>query len=344
MERPKIICLTPVLNEEWILERFLKCTSLWADHIIIADQRSTDGSQEISRNFPKVTLIDNASEVYNELDRQQMLLAEARRIPGPKLFLALDADEFLTANFLTSPEWETIVRAPPGTVIQFQWPEVFPDASGLSYVRFPHDRPVGFMDNGAVHRGPAIHSLRIPIPPRAPMLIPAEIKLMHYCLHDRDRYESKIRWYQCYEHLESHKRPLDLYRFYHRDLFVSPSVIKPIPREWIQGYEQRGIDMSTVHREGSYRWDREVLRYFEKHGTAKFKRLALWDVDWTKLYHDLYPDEPGKSFPDPRTRVDKFVGKWQQLTQPDFSHYANLSFSRRVFYWFARRALRLLGW
>ena len=36
----KIICLTPVKNEGWILERFLKCTSLWADYIIIADQSS----------------------------------------------------------------------------------------------------------------------------------------------------------------------------------------------------------------------------------------------------------------------------------------------------------------
>jgi hypothetical protein len=107
MERPKLICLTPVLNEAWILERFLKCTSLWADHIIIADQRSTDGSREIARRCPKVTLIDNRSEVFNEPERQQMLLAEARRIPGAKILLALDADEFLTANFLTSPEWET---------------------------------------------------------------------------------------------------------------------------------------------------------------------------------------------------------------------------------------------
>ena len=32
-ERPKIICLTPVKNEEWILRRFLRLASLWADHI-----------------------------------------------------------------------------------------------------------------------------------------------------------------------------------------------------------------------------------------------------------------------------------------------------------------------
>jgi len=28
---PTIICLTPVRNKAWILDRFLQATSLWAD-------------------------------------------------------------------------------------------------------------------------------------------------------------------------------------------------------------------------------------------------------------------------------------------------------------------------
>lgn len=42
-EKPIINYLTPVRNEVWILDRFLKAASFWADHIIIADQMSTDG-------------------------------------------------------------------------------------------------------------------------------------------------------------------------------------------------------------------------------------------------------------------------------------------------------------
>ena len=167
---------------------------------------------------------------------------------------------------------------------------------------------------------------------------------MHYCLLDRDRYESKIRWYQCFEHLNLQKRPLQLYRFYHQDLFVSPSLIRPIPKEWIQGYEGHGIDMTSVNREGVYRWDREVLQHFEKYGTARFRRLALWDIDWTKLHSNLYPNGPAKRFPDPRSRLNKLVHKWLEWTQPDFCHYANRSLGRRLFYWFANKVLRLLGW
>ena len=344
MQRPLLVCLTPVKNEAWILERFLRCISLWADHIIIADQRSTDGSREIARRFPKVTLIDNQSEVFNEPERQQMLLTEARKIPGPKVLMALDTDEFLSANFLTSPEWETIIRAPPGTVIRFQWPEILSDASELRYFNYRWAPPIGYVDDGAVHKGPDIHSVRVPVPSAAPALFPTQIKIMHYCMLDLERFKSKIRWYQCFEHINMQRKPLDLYRFYHENLYVSPTVIQPVPREWMQEYERRGIDMSTVHREGVYRWDREVLQYFEKYGTARFKRLALWDVNWNKLYSDHHPHEPQKNFPDPRNRLTKLVQRWLKWTQPDFSLYAVQPFRRRLLYRFVHRALGLLGW
>jgi hypothetical protein len=161
---------------------------------------------------------------------------------------------------------------------------------------------------------------------------------------DLERFKSKIRWYQCLEHIDLHRKALDLYRIYHEVLFVSPSVIQPVPREWIQGYEERGIDMSTVHREGLYRWDREVLQYFEKYGTARFKRLALWDVDWNKLYRDHHPNEPAKTFSDPRDRLTGLVQRWLKWTQPDFCLYATRPGLRRIVYWLARKVLGRLGW
>jgi len=84
--RPIIICLTPVKNESWILEKFLKCASLWADHIIVADQNSQDNSREIAAKFPKVHIINNPSQ-FHEGERQALLLREARKIEGPKLLM-----------------------------------------------------------------------------------------------------------------------------------------------------------------------------------------------------------------------------------------------------------------
>jgi glycosyltransferase involved in cell wall biosynthesis len=64
---PKIVVLTPIKNEEWILERFLSVTSQFADLIIIADQNSTDSSRNICQKYPKVKLIENKSDQYDEL-------------------------------------------------------------------------------------------------------------------------------------------------------------------------------------------------------------------------------------------------------------------------------------
>ena len=99
MNRPLLICMTPVRNEAWILNAFLKATSLWADFIIIADQCSTDGSREIAMRYPKVILIDNNNTDYNEAVRQKMLIDKAREIDGDKILFALDADEIFAANF-----------------------------------------------------------------------------------------------------------------------------------------------------------------------------------------------------------------------------------------------------
>jgi glycosyltransferase involved in cell wall biosynthesis len=344
MCKPQVFCLTPVKDEAWILERFLKCASIWADRIIIADQGSTDGSREIAQKSPKVTVIDNPSQGWSEPIRQQMLLGEARRTPGPKILLSLDADEFLTANLLTSPEWDSILSAAPGTVIGLQWPEIEVNFSDLSYFYYPTILPVGFVDDGSEHKPQLIHGRRVPMSAHCPMLALTEIKLMHYCLVDIDRFKSRIRWYQCFEHLALKKKPIELYRYYHKVRCVPPQAIGKVPREWIEGYEERGIDMSSVNRERRYRWDREVLEYFKEHGTAKFRRLAIWDADWATLRDELCPQESTTRLSDPRSKFDKLVHRWLELSQPDFSLYATPWIGRRIFHNCVQKALGSLGW
>ena len=51
-----------------------------------------------------------------------MLVEAARSIPndGKRIFIALDADEALSANWRKSPEWHKLLRAAPGTVLAFR--------------------------------------------------------------------------------------------------------------------------------------------------------------------------------------------------------------------------------
>ena len=315
MSRPIVICLTPVKNEAWILDRFLKCASLWADHIIIADQFSDDGSREIAQKYSKVILINNPMTNYNEYEMRSLLFDEARKVPGPRLLIALDADEMLTANFLESPEWHKILNAKPGTVIGFRLVNIKPDLT--SYWSPKKEFLFGFMDDGSEYKGSKIHTYRIPIPDTSSIIMLNEIKVLHYQYTDWDRMESKHRWYQCWERLNNPKRrPIDIYRQYHHMYAIASNEIQKLQPEWFSGYEQLGIDMLSVNRSEFYRWDKEVLDYFNEYGTAKFRREVVWDVNWLEITRKIDDKYSGTAIYDPRNNTEKYIHSWLTKTQP----------------------------
>jgi glycosyltransferase involved in cell wall biosynthesis len=307
MGRAKIICLTPVKNESWILDRFLRCTSLWADHIIIADQGSTDNSREIVGRYPKVTLVENPSREFSEASRQQLLLEVARTIEGPRLLIALDADEMLTSNFLISNEWARVLQLTAGTVIKFQWVNVLPNMK--SYWSPDIFFAWGFADDGSKFIGEKIHSVRVPVPAGAPVFQLNNIKVLHYQYTDWNRMKSKHRWYQCWERVHNPLRhTIDLYRQYHHMYAVPQAEIHPLPPEWFRGYEELGIDMTNITKEHFYWWDMEVLKFLDVYGTGMFRREAIWDIDW-QAFASAYALSSADSerFADPRNVIEKLI-------------------------------------
>ncbi len=333
-EKPVFICLTPIKNEEHNLGRFLRCASQWADHIVIADQQSSDRSRAIAERHPKVTLIDNPHSRYDEEARQRLLLEAARSLPriGKKVLIALDADEMLTANWSTSNEWKRIGQAQPGTVLRFQWVNVAP---GMKRGWIPNKKiPFGFVDDGSSHAGHTIHSPRLPQPPQAPILTCREIKILHYQYVDWERMKSKQRWYQAWERVQNpSKRPVTLYRQYHH-MDAAVRTAEPLRPEWLEGYLQDGIDMTTVHAQGRNHWDHEVVDLLSEHGPGAFKRLDLWNVDWSSLSRELGRSKNGE-LNDPRSWFDKAVHRWLARTQPR---------SDTIGVRAVQRLLKLAGW
>ena len=121
-----VVVVTPVKNEELFLDRFLSVANQFAELVIIADQHSTDESRDVCRKFDRVVVIDNDNPDYDEASRQALLLTEARkRIPGPKVLLALDADEVVAADAMSSAGWGAMVHARPGTVLSFEKPDLY---------------------------------------------------------------------------------------------------------------------------------------------------------------------------------------------------------------------------
>ena len=127
LSRPALVVITPVRNEAWILEAFLTHCSSWADHIIIADQYSTDGSREIATRFPKVRLIDSPTAEWVEYRCRARLLEEASKIEGDKIIFGLDADEFLSDGFEQTESWRHIIESVPNELFGFNWFNLYGD-------------------------------------------------------------------------------------------------------------------------------------------------------------------------------------------------------------------------
>jgi hypothetical protein len=332
--RRPVICLTPIKNEAWILERFLRCAALWADHIVIADQGSDDGSPEIAKRHAKVTLVHNTQSSYDEGGRQRLLIDEARRIASNAVLIALDADEILTANWKVSPEWSQVLAASPGTVIRLRWVNVLPDMR--HGWMDPVDRPLGYADDGRSHNGDAIHSSRLPVPDGAPNLVLREIKALHYLLTDWERWKSKQRWYQCWERVNvPTKRPITLFRQYHHADAIPDEQVSELDPSWFDAYQSQGIDMTSVCAQPRYWWDAEVVALLATRGPQDFRKLDVWDVDWAAVAQAEGLSVHGPALADPRSRTEIIVHRWLRRTQVRSSHIA----IRLV-----QRCLRLFGW
>ncbi|MFM6272006.1 MAG: glycosyltransferase family 2 protein, partial [Dolichospermum sp.] len=213
-QKPKIVVVTPIKNEDWILDRFLSVTSQFADLIIIADQNSTDGSRDICQKYPKVKLIENKSDQYDEASRQILLLQTARElIPEHKIILALDADEILAANAIHTIGWQTMLQASPGTVLCFEKPDLYltPDKC----IRYDQPWPLGYVDDGVEHQPKKVHSIRIPQPKYATYLYFYDVKILHYGLTRPQAQASKMRFYSVVEKILKTKNLLIRRKAYH---------------------------------------------------------------------------------------------------------------------------------
>lgn len=316
--KPTIICLTPIKNEAWILDRFLQSASLWADYIIVADQMSTDGSREIARKYPKVVLIENNSNTFNEPERQKLLIDEARKIEGQKLLIALDADEILTPNFTRSICWGKMLQAKPGTVFNFQWANIRSDFKLFwHYCYFPG----GYMDDGYDHSHVnKIHTTRIPVPVDSKIVNIEDVKVMHFQYTSWERMQSKHRWYQCYERVTyPDKSPLSIFRMYHHMYGLEKEELEIIPEFWINDYKKQGIDLTFQSKTEIYWWDEKVLDYFDQYGVDYFRKIYIWNPNWKYIAKKLGRDY--KKYKDPRTIFDRFYQFFLLKTQKNKDRY-----------------------
>lgn len=304
----KLICLTPVANEAFQLDRFLRCASIWADHIIAGYQNSADDTLKILQKYDKVTIVNSPSQDWNELVMRSLLYSEARKIQADKrIIMNLDADEILSANFMESSEWHSIMSLPLGSVIRIPWANLQPDMT--HYV--PSNMiEVGFVDDGVSElKGSLMHMGRVPWPEYDIQIMKCNrIKLLHFQATNPLRIKSKSRWYRAYEKVGKGEFGPNIYRKYSSPN-VQPTTL-PLPEEWIAPYDDMGIDVTSVAFSYDYSHDYRLLEYLDQFGPKYFRMVDIWEMDWAEFA--IGKKQHPERFQDPRTKFDLIVFKYMK--------------------------------
>jgi hypothetical protein len=305
--RTVILCC-PTRNELHNLTRLVPAWQEFADHIVIADQMSTDGSREYLSQFTNVRLIDNLDGKFNEKNRINLLVEAARTISTNAALLFLDADETLSANVMTSLEWKTFLDSPEGTTGYFRWVQLWNSAGQFlarGRVGTPVHMPYGFIDDGRPVVGTGVmHG------PRGPgMSNPTrrfyfnEIVNLHFFLTNREVYRKKQNWYKYYW-ISGGSPKFHTNRNHNEYERTLPSDIDSSPIEWTKYYALKGIDLMSVWSSELLWYDVEILQHMGKKGERSLWLADIWNQDWEKMRvlaveagHDGLPSKPIKGPP-----------------------------------------------
>lgn len=287
LTKRKIIVVTPIKNEEWILDTFLKITLQFADHVLLADQYSTDNSVAIAKTFKNVDVIINDSKEYDEAYRQKLLINTARELYGEgNVILAIDSDELLNFDALKSSEWETIKNSEPGTVLYFEKPTYLENTDTVIRYNSSGGWPLGFVDDNSEHNARHIHSTRIPVKKDSPKLFLKDIKFLHCNLLSLKRQRSKIRYYCLIEAEANTKKWYQRVWQYNKDYDYAKegNGLDKGDKQWVEGWVNQGIAIVPEQEEPYYWYDLEALKRIDNASSPyKFWKEDVWDVNWNKV-------------------------------------------------------------
>jgi hypothetical protein len=287
----KIITLTHVKNDAWCIEKAIEHLRLWADEVIIADERSDDGSSEIydrCKKYSNVHIIENRPKFnFNTPDLRNYMLSLAREFDGNNLIFEIHADEIMSAEILKPEVKQRLLDSvKPRSAIMMPWTTLWKhplyyrnDDSIWSRTR----SWFGYYDDRSAHfEGAYFHGSRIPEKYLQNRLDLNFLQVLHYQFVNIGYERSKQALYHVYERNHFPNENIEYINkkyaiaFDERNINVSrldPSHIQP----WID----RGISLEDEFPENFLNWrDIEILRNFQRYGTERYRELNIWYIDW----------------------------------------------------------------
>lgn len=269
----KIITLLPVKNEAWILPYSLENYSQFSDHIIIADQHSTDGSREIYKSFPKVSFFNNDFNGHSNKIRWS-LLNEARKIPGNNLIICLDADELLSPKAVETMKgfgndkavsfranWIQLIEDGSKHRVDGVWKESIKDFAFIDdKTNVDYEKKELLIDH--VGRIPNINNQVV-----------IEYPILHLHYMARARSEIKQAWYMCIELLGGINPRRINYRY--APAQFSNVVSAEVDPKWVDGVT---IPPKEIFADKYTERQNEVSDMMTKNGILYFEPLQIWHI------------------------------------------------------------------
>jgi len=292
----KKIVLLPVKNESWILRHTLHNFSSFADAIIIADQNSTDGSLEIYKGFPKVTVINNPTEGHSNTARW-MLLDECRKMYGTEnIIFCIDADEMISAKTAE----RITAAAQPGASFELPWIQLWKsiDAYRTDSVWADNFKGVAFYDDGIVDydRTFALNDHVGRIPQTKNMTRLDHDPLLHFQWIAWDATQIKQAWYRCTE-LIAKKRSAQAINHAYSVSMDGPHVrLEKTPAEWISNIPEAAQVKPESDVASSWHY-KQILAWFDQYGVEFFEPLQIWHIP---QFRDIFVQKTNRQ-PQPQT-------------------------------------------
>jgi len=276
----KIITLVPSKNEALIIDNVLAAVSQYSDHIIVADQMSSDGTRDICKRFDKVKLINNPNTGHSNRVRF-LLLDAARQFDGNNLILFTDADEYFPPVLFNRLMPEIMKDLKPRDILAFLWIQLWkekerynwsaPWKNNFKHIGFVDDRKVDFDRDLFVVND---HLSRIPDIKKGRFKKIKGLPLIHLQWYFWELSQIKQAWYRCMELVKDRSMAKMINYGYRISLDNPHSDLRETNPSWIEGIDLPGnnIDMSLDWRY------KEIISLFDKYGVEYFEPLQIWHV------------------------------------------------------------------
>jgi hypothetical protein len=281
----KLVSITPVRNEGWVLGLSLRALLRWVDEAVVLVHASTDDSLEIASRVAaetgRVTIRVEDDPVWREMEHRQRLL-ELARSRGATHIAPVDADEVLTGDWLRRIRGQ-LTELPMGRFASIPMRNLH-----RSIYRYRSDAGIWGKRAGtmlAFRDAPSLcwsavngydHHHRAPSGSRqGPRLVDGG-GLMHLQFASWRRLTAKHALYKMVERIRwPHKAVAEIDRLYSLALNESGAETAAVPAAWWAPY----ADLLPHLRLDAEPWqEREARRLWDVHGPAPFERLNLFRV------------------------------------------------------------------